>query len=125
MHLAMIGLGRMGGNMVGRLCRDGHEIVAYDIDDAPGKVLAAELNTVTAASDLADVISKLATPRVTWVMVPHQFVDSAIEDLLAAGLEAGDLIIDGGNSNYREGQRRAVALQMRFRSRKKRLPTRS
>jgi len=103
-------LGRMGGNMVRRLAGGGHETVVYDVDDAPGKALAAELNTVTAAADLADVISKLAAPRVIWVMVPHQFVDSTIENLLAAGLEGGDLIIDGGNSNYREGQRRGREL---------------
>ena len=106
MQLAMIGLGRMGGNMVRRLAKGGHEIVAYDVDAAPGKALAAELNTVTSAADLADVIHKLAAPRVIWVMVPHQFVDATIENLLAAGLETGDLIIDGGNSNYKEGQRR-------------------
>jgi len=106
MQLAMIGLGRMGGNMVRRLSGGGHEIVAYDVDAAPGKTLAAELNTVTATSDPAGVISKLAAPRVIWVMVPHRFVDSTIENLLAAGLEAGDLIIDGGNSNYKAGQRR-------------------
>jgi len=110
MQLAMIGLGRMGGNMVRRLSGGGHEVVAYDVDAAPGKTLAAELNTVTAASNLADVISKLAAPRVIWVMVPHQFVDSTIENLLAAGIEAGDLIIDGGNSNYKEGQRRGREL---------------
>jgi len=111
MQLAMIGLGRMGGNMVRRLAGGGHEVVAYDVDAAPGKALAAELNTVAAASDLADVISKLAAPRVIWVMVPHQFVDSTVENLLAAGLEAGDLIIDGGNSNYKDGQRRGRELE--------------
>jgi len=110
MQLAMIGLGRMGGNMVRRLAGGGHEVVAYDVDAAPGKALAAELNAVTVASDLADVIGKLAVPRVIWVMVPYQFVDSTIENLLAAGVEAGDLIIDGGNSNYKDGQRRGLEL---------------
>jgi len=110
MQLAMIGLGRMGGNMVRRLAGGGHEVIAYDVDTAPGKALAAELNTVTAASDLADVVGRLSAPRVIWIMVPHQFVDSTIENLLAAGLEAGDLIVDGGNSNYKEGQRRGREL---------------
>jgi len=110
MQLAMIGLGRMGGNMVRRLAGGGHDVVAYDVDAAPGKALAAELNTVATASDLTDVISKLAAPRVIWVMVPHQFVDSTIENLLGAGLEGGDLIIDGGNSNYKDGQRRGREL---------------
>jgi len=110
MKLAMIGLGRMGGNMVKRLAGGGHDVVAYDVDAAPGKALAAEFASVTAVSDLAGVIAALPKPRVLWVMVPHQFVDSSIADLLAAGVEAGDLIIDGGNSNYKEGQRRAAEL---------------
>ncbi|MDX8396086.1 MAG: decarboxylating 6-phosphogluconate dehydrogenase [Mariprofundaceae bacterium] len=111
MKLAMIGLGRMGGNMVKRLAQNGeHNVIAYDVDAAPGKALAAEFDSVTAASDLADVVSKLEAPRVVWVMVPHQFVDASIEALLEAGIEAGDLIIDGGNSNYKEGQRRGTEL---------------
>jgi len=110
MKLAMIGLGRMGGNMVRRLAGDGHEVVAYDVDAAPGGALAAEFATVTAAADLADVIAQLPAPRALWVMVPHQFVDDTIANLLAAGVQAGDLIIDGGNSNYKEGQRRAAEL---------------
>jgi len=110
MKLAMIGLGRMGGNMVKRLAAGGHEVVAFDVDAAPGAALAAEFATVTAVADLREVIAALPAPRVLWVMVPHQFVDSSIENLLAAGVEAGDLIIDGGNSNYKEGQQRAAAL---------------
>jgi len=110
MQLAMIGLGRMGGNMVRRLSGGGHDVIAYDVDAAPGKALEAELNTVTAATDLADVINQLTAPRVIWVMVPHQFVDDTIAGLLAAGVEKGDLIIDGGNSNYKEGQRRGAEL---------------
>ncbi len=111
MQLAMIGLGRMGGNMVRRLAGGGHEVVAYDVDPAPGRALAAEFPSVSAAADLEDVVSKLDAPRVVWVMVPHQFVDDTIAALLAAGLQAGDLVIDGGNSNYREGQRRAARLE--------------
>ncbi len=110
MQLAMIGLGRMGGNMVRRLAQDEHSVVVYDVDAAPGKMLEAELNTVTTASDLTDVVKQLAAPRVIWVMVPYQFVDSTIKNLLLAGVEAGDLIIDGGNSNYKEGQRRGQEL---------------
>ncbi|PIW47116.1 MAG: 6-phosphogluconate dehydrogenase (decarboxylating) [Zetaproteobacteria bacterium CG12_big_fil_rev_8_21_14_0_65_54_13] len=110
MKLAMIGLGRMGGNMVKRLAGGGHEVVAYDLDSAPGAVLAAEFATVTAAENLQDVIAQLPAPRVIWVMVPHQFVDSTIAALLQAGVESGDLIIDGGNSNYKEGQRRGREL---------------
>ncbi|MDQ6990023.1 MAG: decarboxylating 6-phosphogluconate dehydrogenase [Mariprofundaceae bacterium] len=110
MKLAMLGLGRMGGNMVKRLMQGGHEVVAYDVDAAPAKALAAEFKGVAAASSLKDVIQQLPTPRVIWVMVPHEFVDDSIADLLDAGLEAGDLVIDGGNSNYKEGQRRGIEL---------------
>jgi len=111
MKLAMIGLGRMGGNMVKRLAGGGHDVVAYDVDAAPGKALAGEFASVTAVEDLAGVIAALPKPRVLWVMVPHQFVDSSIANLLEAGVEAGDLIIDGGNSNYKDGQRRAAELE--------------
>ena len=110
MKMAMLGLGRMGGNMVKRLMQGEHQVVAYDVDDAPGIALATEFKGVSAASSLEDVIAQLPTPRVLWIMVPHQFVDSSIENLLNAGLEAGDLIIDGGNSNYKEGQRRGAEL---------------
>jgi len=110
MKLAMIGLGRMGGNMVKRLMQGEHEVVVYDVDTTPGKALAAEFDRVQAASDLKDVIAKLSTPRVIWVMVPHEYVDDTIANLLEAGVESGDLIIDGGNSNYKEGQRRGTEL---------------
>ena len=110
MKLAMIGLGRMGGNMVRRLAGGGHEVVAYDVDPVPGRELAGEYPTVSAAADLADVLLQLPAPRVIWVMVPHQFVDATIASLLDAGVQEGDLIIDGGNSNYKEGQRRAAGL---------------
>ena len=110
MKLAMIGLGRMGGNMVKRLVAGGHEVVAYDVNPKPAQALAAELPAVSAASDLQDVIAQLPAPRAIWVMVPHQFVDNTIAGLRAAGLAAGDLIIDGGNSNYKQGQRRGAEL---------------
>ncbi len=110
MKLAMIGLGRMGGNMVKRLAGGGHNVVAYDVDDAPGIALAAEFHSVSAASDLQDVLAQLPCPRVIWVMVPHQFVDTTITALQEAGIEKGDLIIDGGNSSYKEGQRRGEEL---------------
>ncbi len=110
MKLAMIGLGRMGGNMVKRLMQGDHDVVAYDVDAAPGKALAEEFDRVQAASDLKDVIAKLPSPHVLWVMVPHEYVDDTINNLLEAGVQAGDLIIDGGNSNYKEGQRRGAEL---------------
>ena len=110
MKLAMIGLGRMGGNMVKRLMQGDHDVVAFDVDATPSKALADEFERVQAASDLKDVIAKLPAPRVLWIMVPHEYVDDTIAKLLEAGVEAGDLIIDGGNSNYKEGQRRGAEL---------------
>ncbi len=110
MKLAMIGLGRMGGNMVKRLMQGDHDVVAFDVDAKPGKALADEFERVQAASDLKDVIAKLPAPRVLWIMVPHEYVDDTIAKLLEAGVESGDLIIDGGNSNYKEGQRRGAEL---------------
>ncbi len=110
MQIAMIGLGRMGGNMVRRLAADGHQLIAYDVDPAPAAALAGQFDNVYAARSLSDVIAHMAAPRAIWIMVPHQFVDSTIAELLQAGIEADDLIIDGGNSNYREGQRRAEEL---------------
>ncbi|MDQ6978919.1 MAG: decarboxylating 6-phosphogluconate dehydrogenase [Mariprofundaceae bacterium] len=111
MKLAMIGLGRMGGNMAKRLAEGGHELVAYDVDSAPGDALEAAYPTVEAAHDLRDMIARLPQPRVIWVMVPHQYVDGTIDALIDAGVSAGDLIIDGGNSNYKEGQRRGEELK--------------
>jgi len=111
MKLAMIGLGRMGGNMVKRLMQGEHEVVAFDVDAAPGRALADEFAGVSAAQSLSNVIAQLPSPRVIWVMVPHQFVDGTIAGLLEAGVEAGDLIIDGGNSNYKDGQRRGAELK--------------
>jgi len=110
MNIAMIGLGRMGGNMTKRLAQGGHQVFAYDVVPEPGAALAAELENVTAVESLSALIAVMPAPRVLWVMVPHQFVDSTIAGLLEAGAAAGDLIVDGGNSNYKEGQRRGVQL---------------
>jgi 6-phosphogluconate dehydrogenase len=110
MKLAMIGLGKMGANMTRRLARNGHEIVAYDVSSQAVSTLANELDGVTPAHDPAGVIANLATPRIIWLMVPHQYVDQSIDDLLAAGLEPGDLVVDGGNSNYKLSRERAARL---------------
>ncbi len=106
----MIGLGKMGANMVRRLVQDGHHIAAYDVDYEVAKSLANEVNNVTAAKTLKATLDDLPVPRVVWLMVPHQFVDSSIDDLLNAGLSKGDLIIDGGNSNFKLSQQRAANL---------------
>jgi len=111
MKLAMIGLGKMGANMVRRLVADGHEVVAYDVDKDSTTALADELNNVTAVSSLDELITTLTAPRVIWLMVPHQFVDQSIENLVGAGMSKGDLLVDGGNSNFNLSKQRAANLQ--------------
>lgn len=111
MKLAMIGLGKMGANMVRRLSADGHEVVVYDVDATVGLSLEAELNNVTAVSTTKDLIAELSPPRAIWLMVPHQFVDESIETLLSDGVSKGDLIIDGGNSNFNLSKSRASNLE--------------
>ncbi|RMH61077.1 MAG: decarboxylating 6-phosphogluconate dehydrogenase [Zetaproteobacteria bacterium] len=110
MHLAMIGLGRMGGNMVRRLSRAGHTLTVFDVDPAPGERLQHELPGVQAVPSLDALIEALPAPRAIWIMVPHRYVEDTIDGLLKAGLAADDLLIDGGNSNYRDSQRRAAKL---------------
>jgi 6-phosphogluconate dehydrogenase len=110
MKLAMIGLGKMGANMALRLAGDAHQIVAYDVQAQTVDALAAQHEGIQPAHDPAAVISLLAKPRVIWLMVPHRFVDASIDELLAAGLEPGDLVVDGGNSNYKLSRERAARL---------------
>ncbi|MBT8118217.1 MAG: decarboxylating 6-phosphogluconate dehydrogenase [Gammaproteobacteria bacterium] len=110
MNLAMIGLGKMGANMVRRLVRDGHHVIAYDVDLKNATELAAEHHNVTAVSSLEQLVNDLATPRVIWLMVPHQYVDQSIESLNDAGMSSGDLLVDGGNSNFNQSMQRAEYL---------------
>ncbi|ATX81296.1 6-phosphogluconate dehydrogenase (decarboxylating) [Mariprofundus ferrinatatus] len=110
MQLAMVGMGRMGGNMARRLALGGHRVVAFDVDFETTKAIAAEHHEIHPVADLAALVAAMPAPRAIWIMVPHQVVDATIAALLDAGLESGDLIIDGGNSNYREGQHRACKL---------------
>ena len=110
MQLGMIGLGRMGANMVQRLMRAGHECVVFDRDADAVKALAAE--GATGAADLGEFIAALATPRAIWLMVPAAVVDGVIDDL-ADRLDSGDILIDGGNSYYKDDISRAAALQKR------------
>ena len=104
LQLGMVGLGRMGANMVLRLLRDGHKATVFDRSQAAIDALAKE--GATGSSSLADLVSKLAAPRAIWLMVPAAAVDSTIEELLPL-LEKGDTIIDGGNSYYIDDIRRA------------------
>ena len=104
MQLGMIGLGRMGANMVRRLMRQGHECVVYDRDAEAVEALAAE--GAHGCSGLDEFIAKLTLPRVAWLMVPAAVVDSALNDLVGR-LDPGDVVIDGGNSYYIDDIRRA------------------
>ena len=109
MQLAMIGLGRMGGNMVRRLVQGGHELIVYD--QSPDAVKALAGKGITAAKGIAAAAQQLAPRRVVWIMLPAgEAVDLAIDQALPQ-LSRGDIIIDGGNSNYRDSLRRAEALK--------------
>jgi 6-phosphogluconate dehydrogenase len=107
MQIGMIGLGRMGANMVRRLVKDGHQCVVYD--RAPEAVQQLAKEKATGASSLADFVQKLAPPRAIWLMVPAAVVDQSIADLLPL-LAKGDILIDGGNSYYVDDIRRAKEL---------------
>src|SRR3954453_6388184 len=107
MQLGMIGLGRMGANMVRRLMRDDHECVVFDLSPDSVKALADE-GAVGSAS-MEDFIGKLATPRCVWLMVPAAVVDKTLEQLVPL-LDEGDCVIDGGNSYYRVDIKRSARL---------------
>ena len=110
MQLGMIGLGRMGANMVRRLLKGGHRCVVFDMSPKAVEELARE--KAMGASSLQDLVQKIAKPRTVWLMVPAAAVDKAIVDLLPH-LEAGDILIDGGNSWYGDDIRRAKELAPR------------
>ncbi len=105
MKLGMIGLGRMGGNMTERLLNDGHEVVVFDPDSAAVNSLVSK--GASASSSLADVVGQLNAPRTVWVMVPSGDITEQAVNGLVELLDSGDTVIDGGNSNYKESQRRA------------------
>jgi 6-phosphogluconate dehydrogenase len=109
MQIAMIGLGRMGANMAQRLLRGGHEVVGFDPAEAARKLI--EEKGARSAVSLETLVAKLATPRVFWLMVPAGAITDGTITALTPLLAAGDTIIDGGNSNYRDTQRRAAALK--------------
>src|SRR5690349_1849095 len=107
MQLGMVGLGRMGANIVRRLMRDGHECVVYDVSADAVAELAAE--GATATTSLEEFIAALEPPRAAWVMIPAA-ITGRIVDQLALLMEPGDIVIDGGNSYYRDDVDRAAAL---------------
>ena len=107
MQLGMVGLGRMGANMVRRLIRGRHECVVFDMSPKAVAELAAE--KAMGATSLEELVMKLSKPRIVWLMVPAAVVDDSIEQVLPM-LEPGDILIDGGNSNYIDDIRRAKHL---------------
>jgi len=111
MQLGMIGLGRMGGNIVRRLMKHGHTAVVYDKDAKAVAALAAD--GATGAKALEDFVARLAKPRTAWVMLPAGKITEATIEALADAMEAGDVIIDGGNSFWQDDVRRGKALKAR------------
>jgi 6-phosphogluconate dehydrogenase len=111
MQLGMIGLGRMGGNIVRRLMKQGHTAVVYDKDPKAVAALAAE--GATGANSLEEFVAKLTPPRTAWVMLPAGQITQAAVDTLAGLMERGDAIIDGGNSFWQDDVRRGTALKQR------------
>ncbi len=108
MQLGMIGLGRMGANMVRRLLKHGHECVVYDVNAEAVKALSGE--GAIGASSWEDFVKKLSKPRAVWMMIPVAFVDATIETLSKL-MEPGDILIDGGNSQYIDDITRAKRLK--------------
>src|SRR5262245_30138615 len=108
MQLGMIGLGRMGANMVLRLQRGGHQCVVYDRDPKAAEPLVKE--GAVAAANLDDLVAKLKPPRAVWLMIPAAFVDGSVNDLKGR-LQKDDVIIDGGNSYYIDDLRRSQGLR--------------
>jgi 6-phosphogluconate dehydrogenase len=108
MELGMIGLGRMGTNMVRRLRRAGHQCVVYDLDTKAVDVLVKE--GALGATSLEDFADKLKKPRVVWMMVPAAVVDSTLKTLIPL-FDRDDVLIDGGNSYYHDDLRRAAELK--------------
>jgi len=111
MELGFVGLGRMGGNMVTRLVRDGHHVVAYD--RSPDAVSLARANGAEVAAALADLSGALRPPRAVWVMVPAGEPTESTVQALGGLLERGDTIVDGGNTRWKDDVRRAAALSAR------------
>ena len=111
MQLGMIGLGRMGGNMVRRLIQDGHDLVVFDHDSKSIQTLVGE--GAVGADSLADLVDKLEAPRSVWIMVPAGDATDATVTELADLMAPGDLVIDGGNSYFKDDVRRSKSLESR------------
>ena len=109
MQLGMVGLGRMGANLVRRLVRDGHTCVVYDVDAAAVTSLAGESDAITGATTLDEFVAALTVPRAAWIMVPAAYAGQTVTDV-ASRFDEGDIVIDGGNTYYRDDIDRAAAL---------------
>ncbi len=109
MELGMIGLGKMGGNMTKRLLKGGHQMVVYNRGLAAIK--EAEKNGALGTTSLEDLVNKMTPPRAIWIMVPAGDPTETVFNSLTAHLSSGDIVIDGGNSNYKDTMRRAEALK--------------
>lgn len=107
MKVGLVGLGKMGFNLGQNLLEHDHEVVAFDVNEAAVEEMGSK--GAAMAKSLAELVNKLETPRVAWIMVPHQFVDSVIAELTPL-LSKGDIIIEAGNSHYKESIRRHEAL---------------
>jgi 6-phosphogluconate dehydrogenase len=110
MQLGMVGLGRMGANLTRRLMRAGHDVVVYDV--SAEAIAQLETEGATGASTLEDFVAKLSQPRAAWIMVPAAFAGATVEQV-AALMASGDIVIDGGNTYYRDDVARATALSER------------
>ncbi len=110
MELGMIGLGKMGGNMARRLLRGGHRVVGYNRSPGLTRALESE-DGLVAAFSLDELVAQLSPPRAVWVMVPAGEATENTVNALAERLSPGDVVVDGGNSNYKDSMRRAAALQ--------------
>ena len=109
MQIGMVGLGKMGGNMTSRLLKGGHEVVVIDHnEDAINK---AEAEGADGADSLEELVGKLKTPRIVWIMVPAGDPTESLLNELGELLTDGDTVVDGGNSNYKDTQRRATQLE--------------
>jgi len=111
MQIGMVGLGRMGGNMVRRLMRGGHECLVFDLNAENVAQIAAE--GAIATGSMAEMVERLAAPRAIWIMVPAGEATQQTVETLGGMLSPGDIIIDGGNSNFKDDVRRAAMLSER------------
>src|SRR5580704_17941613 len=108
MKIGMVGLGKMGANMTQRLIEKGHQVVAFDLSEQARAGVAAK--GADTAATLAEMVSKLDAPRVAWVMVPAGDATTSTIDTLKGLMARGDVVIDGGNSNYKEAAPTAASL---------------